>query len=103
LINDEVPIEHQMLIDNYNNLNIPCSLSRMIKSESITEVERECKLCIGSIIDKLECEIIIKRNRVFLSSIFYKQNQHLETQNYVIFPLNFKEHNLFYEKFLVLV
>lgn len=90
-----------MLIDNYNILNIPCSLSRMIKSESITEVERECKLCIDSIIDKLECEIIIKRNRVFLSSIFYKQNQHLETQNYVIFPLNFKEHNLFYEKICI--
>lgn len=101
MVTDVVPVTHQMLINNTNILKIPCSLSRMIKEESISEVERECKSCIDSIIDQLECEIIIRRNRVFMSSIFYKQNQHIESQNYVIFPLNFKEHNFFFEKICI--
>lgn len=74
MVTDVIPVTHQMLINNTNILKFPCSLSRMIKEESISEVERECKSCIDSIIDQLECEIKIKRNWVFMLSIFYKRN-----------------------------
>lgn len=96
-----VPITHEMLINDTSILEIPCSLSRMLKEESISEVERECKFCIDTIIDKLECETIINRNKVFLSSMYYKQDQHFKTQNCVIFPLNFKEHIFFFERICI--
>lgn len=88
---------HQTLVNDYNILEIPCSLSIILKENFMTDVERECKDCLHSIIDKIEFEQIINTNKRHISTIFFKQNQSSKLIKLAIFPLNFLEHNFFYK------
>lgn len=55
-------INHHDLVDNYNILSIPCSLSILIKEELISEEDRQCNNCLNDIINKLEKEEIRLKN-----------------------------------------
>lgn len=90
-------ISYQTLVNNYKILEIPCSLSAVLKENFMTDVERECKVCLYSIIDKIEFEQIINMNKTHIPTIFFKQNQNSKLIKLAIFPLNFLEHNFYYK------
>ncbi|KAF0705230.1 SWIM-type domain-containing protein, partial [Aphis craccivora] len=50
-------ISHKDLISMHNILSIPCSLSTLLKEESLTQTERQCKQILNSIIDQSSSEI----------------------------------------------
>lgn len=86
-----VHINHQTLIDEHNIHDIPCSLSRTLKENSIEE--RQCRSCLLSIIDKIEFEETININKKHISSIIFGQNKNSKFLNLAFFLLNILEHN----------
>lgn len=93
-------LEHSDLINRYNILEIPCSLSSMLKVTSLGEVERECRKCLNDIIGNIENEFLICSYKKHFALISYYQkynNISLSLSN--IFPLKLNE-NIFYYKYI---
>lgn len=55
-------INHLDLVNNYNILSIPCSLSKLIKEELRSEEDKQCNNCLNDIINKLKNEEIKLKN-----------------------------------------
>jgi len=68
-----VSINHHDLVDNYNIISIPCSLSKLIKEELRSEEDRQCNNCLNYIINKLEEEEIRLKNDQFVNNIIRYQ------------------------------
>jgi len=95
-------INHHDLVDNYNILSIPCSLSILIKEELISEEDRQCNNCLNDIINKLEKEEIRLKNVQYINNIIRYQlcniTYNLQPSN---FPLNQNIHNIYYSDVVV--
>lgn len=101
-INVVEPVSHEDLISKYNILNIPSSFSKLLKEESFTIVERECKQILNNIIIQVEQSITHSLNQQHFLTIILNQNERFKSNIfYLKFPLNFKE-NDFYIKNIAL-
>jgi len=90
------PLSHEDLISKHNILNIPSSFSKLLKEESLTTIERECKQILNNVIVQVEQSITHSLNKKIFSTIILKQNKQFTNNIFFIkFPLNFKE-NEFY-------
>lgn len=95
------PISHQTLVKNTNILNISCSLSNILKEETISQIDRECKNCVNSIINQIEFDLMVNLNKAHVSSILFKQNQHFKIQNSVVFPLDLSNHDFYFKNICI--
>jgi len=68
------PVSHEDLISKYNILNIPSSFSKLLKEESLTTVERECKQILNNIFVQVEQSITHSLNQKHFSIIILNQN-----------------------------
>lgn len=79
-----------------NILHIHCSLSTVLKEESLSATERECKKCISFIIDQLEFDFTVELNQIHSSTILYAQKLNMTSLNLNIFLSDLKVHNFYY-------
>ncbi|KAL5237329.1 hypothetical protein ACI65C_004739 [Semiaphis heraclei] len=95
-------INHHDLVDNYNILSIPCSLSILIKEELISEEDRQYNNYLNDIINKLEKEEIRLKNVQYINNIIRYQlcniTYNLQPSN---FPLNQNIHKIYYSDIVV--
>jgi len=89
-------VSHKDLISMHNILSIPCSLSTLLKEESFTGTERQCKQILKSIIDQVEKDFTYSLNKNHFSRILLNQKiLFINNTPSSKFPLNFNE-NSFY-------
>lgn len=94
------PICHSTLVDSYDIFDIPCSFSNMLKVTSLSEVERECKLCLNDILDSLENQFLISSYKKHFSLIlFYQKYNDINLFLASMFPLKMNEH-IFYNRYI---
>lgn len=76
----------------HNILSIPCSLSTLLKEESLTQTERQCKQILNSIIDQVELDLTYSLNKNHFSLILLNQKiLFINNTPSTKFPLNFNE------------
>lgn len=93
---DTDAVSHDILVNKYNILSIPCILSKMIEEEQRCEAYIESKICLEYIIDQVEIDI----NEIYLYDIFIKQNE-LILNFGCFFPLNYMENEYYSKKIIV--
>lgn len=92
------PVCHSTLIDSYDIFDLPCTFINMFKATSLSEVERECKLCLNDILDSLKNRFLISSYKKHFSLIlFYQKYNDINLSLASIFPLKMNEH-IFYNK-----
>ncbi|KAF0713788.1 SWIM-type domain-containing protein [Aphis craccivora] len=85
-------LENLNLISMHNILSIPCSLSTLLKEESLTQTERQCKQILNSIIDQVELDLTYSLNKNHFSLILLNQKiLFINNTPSTKFPLNFNE------------
>lgn len=94
---DSDAVSHDILVNKYNILSIPCILSKMIEEEQRCEAYIESKMCLEYIIDQVEIDI----NEIYISDILIKQNEFI--LHFGCFsPLNCME-NEYYSKRIIVI
>lgn len=81
------------LIDTTDVLSIPCSFTNILKQEFLSEVDRECKLCLNTIIVSIEFDNIFNYNKKHM--ILLNKSQNI-LPRFTCFPLNNFIHDKFY-------
>lgn len=89
-------VSHKDLISMHNILSIPCSFSTLLKEESLTETERQCKQILNSIINQVELDITYSLNTNHFSLILFNQKILFSNNTFFSkFPLNLNENNFY--------
>ncbi|XP_060864305.1 uncharacterized protein LOC132940596 [Metopolophium dirhodum] len=96
-------VTHKDLISMHNILSIPCSLSTLLKEESLTETERQCKQILNSIIDQVELDFTYSLNKNHFSLILLNQKiLFINNTPSSKFPLNFHENSFYFTNIALL-
>lgn len=93
---DTNAVSHDILVNKYNILSLPCILSKMIEEEQRCEAYIESKMCLEYIIDKVEIDI----NEIYITDILIKQNEFILNFG-CFFPLNYMENEYYSKKIIV--
>jgi len=93
---DTDAVSHDILVNKYNILSIPCILSKMIEKEQRCEAYIESKMCLEYIIDQVEINI----NEIYISDILIKQNEFILNFG-CYFPLNCMENEYYSKRIIV--
>lgn len=89
---------HSELISNYHILNIPCSLSNMLKVTSHNEVEKECRQCLDDVIGNIENQLLIDSYKKHFSLISFNQKYNdINLNLFNMFPLKVNESNFYFK------